>query len=318
LWSNIFDIPISIEVFVYAQTISYGISFLVILGFVLRKSGFIKINFSRKSIKKILSQSYPFALLILLMSFFNRFDSVLLERLLENGKSESGIYAQSFRVLDAANMFAVLIAGMLLPIFSRMLKQKDEIGDILQLAFSIVIVPAISLGAIGYLYNNEIIELLYNEHLEYSARVFSILINGFIFIATSYIFGTLLTANGSLKTLNILAGITVLLNFSLNIWLIPRFKAPGAAVAALISQGFYAISQIFAARFHLRLNVAKKYILKFLLYLIGMFLMIIIVPHLDLPWLGGLFLLIVVSLILSWIFGLISPRKLFIIIKYDR
>ena len=62
----------------------------------------IKFRFPLKYGWGIIKQSYPFAILILLMSFFNRFDSVFLERLLEDGKVQVGIYAQSFRILDAA------------------------------------------------------------------------------------------------------------------------------------------------------------------------------------------------------------------------
>jgi len=49
----------------------------------------------------------PFALLVLLMSFYNRIDPVLIERLLPAplGEEQSGVYAQAFRLLDAGQKF---------------------------------------------------------------------------------------------------------------------------------------------------------------------------------------------------------------------
>jgi O-antigen/teichoic acid export membrane protein len=47
----------------------------------------------------ILKKSAPFALLVLMMTFYYRIDSVMLERMLPNGSEQSGIYAMGFRFL---------------------------------------------------------------------------------------------------------------------------------------------------------------------------------------------------------------------------
>ena len=75
----------------------------------------------------LIKQSFPYALLILLMMFYNRVDSIMIERLLEDGDMQAGIYAQGFRYLDAVNMFALLFAGLLLPMFSKMLAKNEKI-----------------------------------------------------------------------------------------------------------------------------------------------------------------------------------------------
>jgi hypothetical protein len=41
--------------------------------------------------------------------------------MLPDGKIQSSIYASAYRLLDAANMIAYLFAGLLLPLFARML-----------------------------------------------------------------------------------------------------------------------------------------------------------------------------------------------------
>lgn len=317
IWGNVTKQDFQIEWLVYSQTVGYFLSFLVVLGLVLKKSGRLKLQFGFKNGISILKQSYPFAILILLMSFFNRFDSVLLERLLEDGKTQAGIYAQSYRILDSVNMFAVLVAGMLLPIFSRMIKKEESVGEMIKLSFSIVFVPAITLSAVAWFYNYEIIDLLYEEEINFSAGVFMILMNGFIFISTSYIFGTLLTANRSLKQLNILAAATVILNLVLNLVLIPELKARGAAIASLSSQGFYAVAQLIAAKQILQLRNNYSFLFQIFVFVLLLFLTAWLSRQLISNWGAGFFLTCFAALFYAAFLRIITPRGIYRIIKYD-
>ncbi len=317
LWTNLFEYEFKIEWFVYSQTIAYILASAIIFTIVILRAGKIKFRLSFHNSMGILKKSYPFAILILLMSFFNRFDSVFLERMLEDGKIQAGIYAQSFRILDAANMYSVLIAGMLLPIFSKMLKEKQPVSEMVQLSFSIVIIPALSLSVISYFYHEDIIGMLYNEHITYSAQVFAILINGFIFISTSYIFGSLLTANGSLKQLNYIALTTVILNLTLNFILVPKHKALGSAIAAVISQMFFAFAQVSASVIILKLKVKFSYPIRLIIFIILLFGSGFFIHAKISNWIFGLSLIITVAILLSWILKIISPRNLLQIIKQD-
>ena len=317
LWGNLTHSEFKIEWLVYSQTAAYLLAAGIILIIVLNKSGSVQLKFGFKNGLLILKNSYPFAILILLMSFFNRFDSVLLERMLEDGKVQAGIYAQSYRILDSVNMFAVLIAGMLLPMFSRMIKQKEPVGEMVKLSYSIVFVPAITLAAIAWCYNYEIIKLLYKDNIAFSAGVFQILMNGFVFISLSYIFGTLLTANRSLKQLNTLAAITVLINLILNLILIPVLKAKGAAIASLSSQGFYAIAQIIAAKKVLNLRLDADYMIRLLLFIVIIFLISFISKTYIDNWGLGFTMICLASLVFASFFKILTPRGLYRIIKYD-
>ena len=52
----------------------------------------------------------------------------------------------------------------------------------------------------------------------------------------TYIFGSLLVANGSLRQLNYLYAASLLFNVVLNLLLIPKYKAEGAAIATCLTQ----------------------------------------------------------------------------------
>ena len=189
----------------------------------------------------ILKKSYPFAVLVLLMTFYTSISSPMLERMLphEEGARQAGIWASAYRLLDASNMIAFLFAGLLLPMFARMLKLKDSVEQLVQLAFSLLVVPAIIVAVCSYFYSREIMSQLYHgQHVEESAAVFRILMCCFVAISSTYIFGTLLTANGNLKQLNIMASIAMVFNVCMNIYLIPRMECRGAAISSIITQ-FY-------------------------------------------------------------------------------
>lgn len=307
LWSGLMNQPFRIEWFVYAQTSSYLITFIVVLSVVLYHSGKFRITFNRQNFMVILRQSYPFAILILLMSLFNRVDSVMMERMLADGKEQAGIYAQSFRVLDALSQFSLLFAGLLLPMFSKMIKTGENTDDLIRIASSLLISVAVSVAMAGLFFNKEIIHLMYGDSPAISPLIFSILMFGYIFISLSYIYGTLLTANNSLKALNILAAVTVLINVSLNIVLIPQHKALGAAIASLASQSFYAISQAIIARRVLKVSLHVILYLRILLFA-AVVLFTGWVLEKNLHWLNAFIVFIPACMILSVFTGIIKPR----------
>ena len=314
LWGNVTKSPFQIEWFVYAQTIAYVITLFVTFLIVLSKSEFLKLKYDRTFFIAILKQSFPFALLILLMTFYTRIDSVMLERILPNGEVQTGIYAQGFRIFDAAYQFALLFAVLLLPIFARMLKQKESVVQLVQLSFLLLIVPAIILAIASMFYSKEIMCLLYDEHTGLSSDFFGILMISFISISTTIIFGTLLTANGSMKELNIMAGITVIINIVLNFILIPRYYAFGAAVACLITQTFAALLQVLISKKIFHFNINLKLIFSLLFFVIGVGLISMFIKELIYNWIIGFIAIIVLSMIFAFIIKLFNLKALYQIV----
>ncbi|MCG8576866.1 MAG: oligosaccharide flippase family protein [Flavobacteriales bacterium] len=256
LWTSWFGGEMKIEWFVYAQTAAYGISALISLLMLIPKVGKIKPDIKKTFSAVILRKSFPYALLILLMMFYSRIDAVMLERLLEDGDYQAGVYAQGFRLLDAVSMFALLFAGLLLPIFSTLIKKKESVAEMLELAFRILLGISLTVAMIGFLYQGDLIHLRYPTAPENSAITFGYLILSFIPISLGYVFGTLLTANGSLRYLNGMAIFGLVLNVVLNFIFIRLWKAEGAALATLITQSTTVLLQIiFAYRiFKLKIN----------------------------------------------------------------
>lgn len=316
LWGNLFSEPLRIEWFVYAQSIAYIITAVVAFFIVFSKLEFFSFHYDRTFFIAFLKQSYPFALLILLMAFYNRIDSVMLERMLPDGKVEAGIYAQSFRVLDAASMFAFLFAGLLLPIFSKLIKNKEPVNDILNLSYRLIFIPAIIFVAACLVYGHEIMQLLYHqEHEGYSGNVFMFLIPGFIAISTTYIYGTLLTANGNLKYLNMLALFAMMMNIVLNLILIPEYKALGSAVSSLITQFVMAAGQVLLVSYYFRLRANVTFIVQIIFFIPLLFLITWLTEKYIDQWIVGFIVITAAGMAAAFFIRLINLRALYLLVK---
>lgn len=315
LYTNITGGVFKIEWFVYVQTVSYVLATLIILLIVLKKAGKIKLRFNLGFMLVFLKKTYPYAILILLMAFYNRFDTVLIERLLPNteGARQVGLYMHGFRLLDAVSMFGVLFAGMLLPIFSRMIKMNQKIGEMVNFSFSLIIFISVTIAISSLFYQTDIMGWLYTDHIAESAPIFATLMFGFIPITTTYIFGTLLTANGSIRPLNIMAAIGMTLNITLNLLLIPKHQALGAAYVSLFTQIVTALAQVFIAikvfNFHANWKLLIR-VFAFTIIVVGLGLLSRLIPN-PLP---GYLSLLAASVLAAFIIGLIDLKSLINII----
>src|SRR5690606_34268534 len=263
-----------------------------------------KIKFSKELIRK----SIPYAVLIMLMMIYGRTDSVMLERMMHDKGYESGVYAQGYRLLDAGNMFAMLFAVLLLPMFSKMIKENEKVHQLVYSSTRLILVFSIPLAIVVAFYPHEILNLRYEVVSDVSADSFTYLMYSFTGICITYIYGTLLTANGSLKQLNIMALIGILVNILLNLILIPEYGAKGAAVATCVTQGLTALIQFGIAQYLFRFSVLDKLLLPVVVYAVLVFVLTIIINEsVDTQPVIPL-IIYSISLLLAWFTGNIRVR----------
>jgi O-antigen/teichoic acid export membrane protein len=266
-----------IEWYVAIQTVCYLVTALVslfVLSKIIRIDGF-KLDkvFSISAIK----ESFPYALLILLMIIYTRSDSVILERLHTNGSYEAGIYAQGFRLLDALYMFGMVFVMLLFPMFSRILKQSPkDVFPLLQTSGNLLI-GGCGVLVVSLCFNAEsVLGWIYDSNIEESKTSFIWLMIGFFALSINFIFGTLLSANGNFKVLNLISGVAVIINVGLNFLLSPTYGAEAAGVVFFITQSFVSIIQLFMAKriipfdFNISL-ILKHVIILILLFILGLF-----------------------------------------------
>ncbi len=317
LWTNIFNHQFSIEWFVYTQTLAYTISMLIAFLLVRKRVGIFRFSFDIKLMLNILKKSYPYALLVVLMSVYYRIDSVMLERMLPGGNVEAGIYAQAFRILDAFTMFAFLFATLLLPMYSRMIRRGIPVEELTTFSLMILMVPVTVISVILIFYKNEFMDLLYNQYTFESAPILAVLMIAHIFVSIAYIAGTLLTAGGYLKELNIIAGIGLVLNIGLNVLFIPEFAALGSAVASVITQVLVVAFQIFLVYRFFNFKKQSRIILKLTGFMIVVIMLGYFSTKIDSPWLLKASVIAVIAFLGAFWAGLIKPKVLISLFKSD-
>ncbi|MEN9348746.1 MAG: hypothetical protein RLZZ77_2257 [Bacteroidota bacterium] len=239
------------------QGIAYGLTFLTAL-FILAKKGLrFPLEGRVKETFPILGESFPFALQFFINMMVVRLDSILLERMAS--PEEAGIYAMSYRFFDAFNMLAYLFAVILLPMFSRQLHQKENVSPVLQISFQWMWVSTTLVAACALLFGENMLNLLYDNHVQDAYRIFPLLMVGCIAFSLQYIFGTLLTAHGSMKKMILFSSIGVIINVGINLFFIPRYGILGAAIANICAQWAMLLLQWFSCHQLIAIDMKGTY-----------------------------------------------------------
>ncbi len=239
-----FGASLNIMHFIYAQTLALGITLLVAMGISMSRTKAFEYKWDIAVIKKMLLMSYPFAIIGILMTLYYRLDGVMIEQMLIDGKEQAGIYAASYRLFDASNMIAYLFATLLLPMFSNMIFKKESVEELTKTATYLLFAASALVAILSIFFGDQLMPLLYQQASEEWIIIFQLLMVSFVAVSMTYVYGTLLTAGGHLKLFNILAFLGLILNFGLNLFLIPTYKALGATWATFVTQFFIAILQI--------------------------------------------------------------------------
>ena len=310
LWGRGAGEPFNIMWFVHAQTVAYALTLVVALILVLGLSGRVRVAWKPAFSWVVMKRSFPFALLILLMTFYYRIDTLMIERMLPDGARQAGIYYQGFRFFEALNMLGFLVAGLLLPMFSRMLKQKQDVSALSGLSFRLVLAGALAVAVFGSAHATDVLGLLYTEHVDQAAPVFALLMWCFVAVCITYVFGTLLTAGGDLRALNWMAAGGAVLSIVLNLIFIPRWKVEGAAWAGLITQVLTAFVQLWLGiRLH-KVSGMTPVLLRAAIYA-GLLVALniwLMKAGLTFPWAALAFGLL--ALVLAALIGLLRPSDL--------
>ncbi len=304
------SIEISVILFVVFQTISFLIAIGIAL-ILLRRCTEVKvwkIQMSRPFSLALLRKSFPYAIVLFLMSLYTRIDAVMIERLLQDGKYEAGVYAASYRILDAFGMIGVLFAGLLLPMFAKLIKKKDDFAltQLISTAGNVLLIVAIVIVSISWIFHTPIMELLYDDATIYWAEVYQVLLVSYLGIAISYIYGTLLTAHESLWPMNKIFVASFLLNVILNFLLIPLWHAWGAALSTVVTQVGTGVALTIIA--YKRIHISPVYLdwVKILFFCALTFLLCVLIGRLRINFPSQLVLVSLASAVIAFALGLVK------------
>jgi O-antigen/teichoic acid export membrane protein len=300
-----------IEWFVIAQMVALSITTLLAFVFNRKLVRSLSIRLSKYFSMGLIKKSYPYAVIIFLMIAYTKMDGIMLERMLDDEGYAAGVYAAGFRLLDASNMIGYLFAGLLLPMFASLLKNKAELQKLVFTGFSLIFVFSATLCIASISFRDEIMLFLYPEYatIEYGILLAYLMVT-FVAMSMGYIFGTLLTANGDLKLLNIVFIIGIVINLSLNFYLIPKQQFIGAAIATLITQYVVLTGQLYIVNklFYFKIK-GSRVIIHIVFLLLTLLIFYILGTISELLWIYKIIIGIILAFIIALIFKLIDIRN---------
>ena len=317
LFTQITDGRFEIEWFVYLQTVAYALTLLAAISMLVGHNVRVRWNNDPVFTRMILRMSFPYALFIFLSSIYTRIDGIMLEQISSAGSRSVGEYAQGYRLYEAAGMFAYMFAVLLLPMYSRMLKENPrEVKSLVETASRLLLGSAVAASIFFFFNADFVLNWRYHEVTDNAVLSFMALMGAFTGLGMFYVYGTLMTANENLRMLNIISVVGLALNLILNFWLIPKFGAFGAAMATMATQLFAGGMQMLFVVRHFRYGVNLPMVLQFAGYIVLTWLLNAVVFD---PFIGDEFLRMLASaaagLLLLFATGLVSVRKLLVVFK---
>lgn len=258
---------IDIQIYALLQLLCYTLTFIIagIGVFIKVKPPILKPNLFL--IQSAIKEGSPYALLIVLMTIYTRTDALLLKHL--SGIEQVSYYAQAYRLIDALYMFAMVFAGLLFPMFAKYIKtDPTQIKALTLQASNLLLGASLVFIVFAFLNGTSLLDLIYKNTSVLSGEILFFLALAFFGMASNLIYGSLLTANGSLRILNLSSLGGVLINLFLNYRLIQTAHAEGGALAAArvaaITQLTVAVIQRFYSYRLFNIGLSKSLILRFL------------------------------------------------------
>ncbi len=211
--------------------------FAVGLVFLYRYSGSAlrKLRFRLKQATHLLRDSWPLILSGIMVMLYMRIDQVMLGEMI--GDTSVGIYSAAIRLTE---VWFFIPTAILISVFPNIIetKKKDEglYYRRLQRLYTTLTWMAIAIALVVMFLANPVIRVLYGQEFQAAGSVLVISIWAGVFVFQGLTRSKWLVAENLQKYTYFFTGIGVIINIILNLILIPKYEASGAAIATLITQ----------------------------------------------------------------------------------
>lgn len=226
--------------------------------FVLRRHGIRLIpHIDRQVLRTFLRAALPFALAGMFVKVYSYVDTVMLGHL--RGDLEVGWYSVPYKITYAFQFFPIALSAAVYPALSNTwasdrVRARWIFDRALLYAILISLPIAIGIAVLA----PEIVLTLYGSDFTNSIAPLRISIFGLIFIFLYFPVGALLNATGRQTVNTVFMGLTMVANIMLNLFLIPRYGAVGASIAAVSTNAFLWLATML---FALRVITPSRYVI---------------------------------------------------------
>lgn len=201
-----------------------------------KEGGFRGWIWQKTTAKLLLKDGWPLIVSSLLIVIHTRIDQVMIGQML--GEVQVGHYSAAVRISETWLFVPVLVVQTVMPYFVRLREQSpSRYQQRLMQLYSAMFWSGVGVGVMSIIFGREVIAVLFGEAYSDSYSSLVLLIWTGIFIAQAVARGIWMVSE-NLQVFRLLNNfIAVPINIGLNLLLIPKYGATGAAMASLISIG---------------------------------------------------------------------------------
>jgi polysaccharide transporter, PST family len=216
----------------------------LMLGYHLTGGKMLSWTRSRKRGGALLKQSWPVIFSGLAIMVYMRLDMVMLKVM--QGDLAVGLYSAATKVSEVWYFIPTAIVSSVSPAIIRAKDDPQLFYGRLRQLFSLMTLTACVIGSIVALSAHAIVRILYSSGYSAAAPVLAVHVWASVFVFLGVAQGPWDVSKNLLKLSLYRTAAGAVINIAINIVLIPRFSAMGAAIATVIS---YAFAAVFANAF---------------------------------------------------------------------
>jgi O-antigen/teichoic acid export membrane protein len=198
-----------------------------------------RLNFDWVAWRHLLKEAVPLAVGGVLTVAFYRIDIVMLSKL--DTFDATGVYGITYKFADLIHVASSSLTVAMMPLLVRAWPDHlPAFGRTFRRAFLLSTVVGVAAMVQFLLFARPAISLLYGERYGVAATAAKLVVAGEVVHFFTGLSLTTLIATGRHRQYPLVALVGVVLNVSLNLWLIPLLSYNGAAVATLITESIVA------------------------------------------------------------------------------
>lgn len=197
-------------------------------------------------IRKLMHTSIPFMLYGILGVIYYRLDTILLSFM--TNTATVGWYGAGYRIFDTLTFLpGIVIGAIMYPVFSKLSFHSEEtLKTAVEKSTNFLLLSVFPITTLMVLAAPNIVGYLYHRSdFEQTVYVLQGLGPGLIFLYVNSILSAILMSTKREKKMPILAGIALIFNLSLNLFLIPRYQHVGAAVVTSLTEMLLLVLSLF-------------------------------------------------------------------------
>lgn len=191
----------------------------------------------KERLRKLFREAFPFFFSALSSQLFGNADLILLG--LIKGKTEAGIYAAGYKIINLLDILIGLISQATYPAMARLFQSDHERSRTFAGAITAVMLAVflpIAMG--GTVVATHLVHLLYGDAYAATAKPFAILLWYIALSAVCISFSNVLLAVNEDRPFVIAITGGSILDLALIAFMVPKWSATGAAVAMVVSELF--------------------------------------------------------------------------------